>query len=90
MKETSKQIQSTIFKVFSKGIVFQYCCSFFSVNPLSFLLKKLKGYQFGPSGKHDTPTNRLFFTDDLKLIAVTLDFLKQQLDLVTQFSSNIE
>ena len=59
-----------------------------SVNPLSFLLKKLKGYQIGPFGKHDTTTNHLFFVDDLKLIAVNLNLLKEQLDLVTQFSSN--
>ena len=59
-----------------------------SVNPLSFLLKKLKGYQIGPFGKHDTTINHLFFVDDLKLIAVNLNLLKEQLDLVTQFSSN--
>ena len=59
-----------------------------SANPLSFLLKKLKGYQIGPSGKHDTTINHLFFVDDLKLIAVNLNLLKEQLDLVTQFSSN--
>ena len=31
-----------------------------SVNPLSFLLKKLKGYKIGPSGKRDTTINHLF------------------------------
>ena len=56
---------------------------------MSFLLKKLKGYQIGPSGKRDTNINHLFFVDDLKLIAVNLNLLKQQLDLVTQFSSDI-
>ena len=56
---------------------------------MSFLLKKLKGYQIGLSGKRDTTVNHLFFADDLKLIAVNLNLLKQQLDLVTQFSSNI-
>ena len=60
-----------------------------SVNPLSFLLKKSKGYQIGPSGKLDTTINHLFFIDDLKLIAVNLNLPEQQLDLVTQFSSNI-
>ena len=60
-----------------------------SVNQLSFLLKKLQGYHIGPSGKGDTTTNHLFFVDDLKPIAVNLNLLKQQLDLVTQFSSNI-
>ena len=60
-----------------------------SVNPLSFLVKKLKGYQIALSGKRDTITNHLFFVDDLKLIAVNINLLKQQLDLVTQFSSDI-
>ena len=48
-----------------------------SVNPLSFLLKKLKGYQIGPSGRRDTTINHLFFVDALKLIAVNLNLLKQ-------------
>ena len=56
---------------------------------MSFLLKKLKGYQIGPSGKRDTTINHLFFVDDLKLIAVNLNLLKQQLDLVKQISSDI-
>ena len=60
-----------------------------SVNPLSFLLKKLKGYQIGPSGKRDTNINHLFLVDFLKQIAVHLNLLRQQLDFVTQFSSNI-
>ena len=60
-----------------------------SVNRLSFLLKKLKGYQIGSPRKRYTNINHLFFADGLKLIAVNLNLLKQQLDLVTQFSSNI-
>ena len=56
---------------------------------MSFLLKKLKRYQISPSGKRDTTRNHLFFVDHLKLITVNLNLLKQQLDLVTQFSSNI-
>ena len=60
-----------------------------SVNPLSFSLKKLKGYEIGPSGKRDTTINHLFFADDSKLISFNLNLLKQQLDIVTQFSSDI-
>ena len=60
-----------------------------SVNPLPFLLKKLKGNQIGLSGKRDTTINHLFFADYLKLIVINLNLLKQQLDLVTQFSSDI-
>ena len=48
-----------------------------SVNPLSFLLKKLKGYQIGPSGRRDATINHLLFVDELKLIAVNLNLLKQ-------------
>ena len=43
-----------------------------------FLLKKLKGWQIGPSGKRDTTINHLF-----------INLLKKQLDLLTQFSSDI-
>ena len=56
---------------------------------MSFLLKKLKGYKIGPSGKSDTTINHLFFAHDLKLTSVNLNLLKQQRDLVTQFSSDI-
>ena len=56
---------------------------------MPFLLKKLKEHQLGLSGKRDTTINHLFFADDLKLIVVNLNLLKQQLDLVTQFSSDI-
>ena len=43
-----------------------------------FLLKKLKGWEIGPSGKCDTTINHLF-----------INLLKKQLDLLTQFSSDI-
>ena len=56
---------------------------------MSFLLKKLKGYQIGSSDKRDTKINHLFFADDFKLIVANLNLLKQQLDLVTWFSSDI-
>ena len=56
---------------------------------MSFLLKKLKGYQIGLSGTRDNTINHLFFVDDLKLIVVNLNLLKQQLDLVTQCSRDI-
>ena len=56
---------------------------------MSFLSKKLKGYQIGASDKRDTNINYLFFAADLKVIAVNLNLLKQQLDLVAQFCSNI-
>ena len=85
MKEISNQIKSTIFQGDSLSVLL----FIFSVNPLSFLLKKLKGYQVGASGKRDTNINYLFLVADLKLMAVNLNLLKQKLDLVAQFSSDI-
>ena len=59
-----------------------------SVNPLSFLLNKLKGYTIGKSGNRDTEISHLLFVDDLKLYASNMTLVKLQLDLVTQFSKD--
>ena len=40
-----------------------------SVNPLSFLLNKLPGYNAGPPGKRNTKITDLIFLDDLKTYA---------------------
>ena len=40
-----------------------------SVNPLSFLLKRLPGYNAGPPGRRNTKITHLFFVDDLKTCA---------------------
>ena len=53
------------------------------LNPLSFLLKNLKGYSYGKSRNHTLTHN--FFVDDLKLYASSISILKKQLDLVTTF-----
>ena len=52
-----------------------------SVNPLSFLLNKLKGYTIGKSGNRDTEISHLFFVDNLKLYASNMTLVKLQLDL---------
>ena len=57
------------------------------LNPLSFLLQKLKGYSYGKSRNHTLTHN--FFVDDLKLYASSISILKKQLDLVTKFSKDI-
>ena len=57
------------------------------LNPLSFLLQKLKGYSYGKN-RNDTLTQN-FFVDDLKLHASSISILKKQLDLVTKFSKDI-
>ena len=60
-----------------------------SVNPLSFLLKKLPGYNAGPPGKRNTPITHLFFVDDLKTYAQDETAAKQQLDLISEFTADI-
>ena len=57
------------------------------LNPLSFLLQKLKVYSYGKSRNHTLTYN--FIVDDLKLYASSISILKKQLDLVTKFSKDI-
>ena len=57
------------------------------LNPLSFLLQKLKGYSYGKSRNYTL--THIFFVDDLKLYASSISILKKQLDLVTKFSKDI-
>ena len=59
-----------------------------SVNPLSHLLKQLKGYAAG--NKRSINITHNFFVDDLKLYAETLESLKMLLDIVTAFSKDID
>ena len=58
-----------------------------TVNPLSFMLKNLKGYSYGTDRNSNITHN--FFVDDLKLCASNINILKKQLDLVTTFSKDI-
>ena len=60
-----------------------------SVNPLSFLLKLLPGYQAGPPGQRDTKINHLFFVDDLKTYAQDEMGAKLQLELISKFTKDI-
>ena len=57
-----------------------------TVNPLSFMLRNLKGYSYGTDRKSNITHN--FFVDDLKLYASNINILKKQLDLVTLFSKD--
>ena len=59
-----------------------------TVNPLPFLLNKLKGYKMGSSSNRNTNITHLFFFDDLKLYASNLQEATKLLDLVT-FSNGI-
>ena len=59
-----------------------------SVNPLSHLLKQLKGCSAGNVRNINITHN--FFVDDLKLYAGTTNNLKKVLDIVTTFSKYID
>ena len=60
-----------------------------SMNPLSFMLNRLKSYSIGKGNTRDINITHLFFVDDLKLFAPNMNFMKLLLDLVTQFSKDI-
>ena len=58
-----------------------------SLNPLSCMLGKLKGYNYGNDRRKTITRN--FFVGDLKLYGSTINVTKKQLDLVTQFSKDL-
>ena len=58
-----------------------------SLNPLSFMLKKTKGYFIGE--KREINHTHNFFVDDLKLFAQTSSSIQKQLDIITTFSKDI-
>ena len=58
-----------------------------SLNRLSFMLKKTKGYLIGE--KREINHTHSFFVDDLKLLAQTSSSIQKQLDIITTFSKDI-
>ena len=60
-----------------------------SLNPMSFLLNKLKGYAFGKNGSRNEDITHLFFVDDLKIFDTNMSSGKTLLDLVTTFPQDI-
>ena len=58
-----------------------------SLNPLSFMLKKTKGYSIGE--KREINHTHNFFVDDLKLFAQTSSSVQKQLDIITTFFKDI-
>ena len=58
-----------------------------SINPVSFLLRKMEGYELGETIK--LIMNHLLFVDDLKLYSRTLDQMKKLLDIITTFTNDI-
>ena len=59
-----------------------------SVNPLSYLLSKEKGYTVNVTAKAKE-ISHLFLVDDLKLYASSLNKIMKLLDIVTQFTSDV-
>ena len=53
-----------------------------SINPLSFLLKKLPSYKIGPPRNRNHKISHLYYAQDRKVA-------KLQLDLITTFSNDI-
>ena len=74
------------FKAIFQGDSLSVLLFILTVNPLPFLLKKLKGYSYGTNRNSNITHN--FFVDDLKLCASNINILKKQLDLVTAFSKD--
>ena len=60
-----------------------------SLNPMSFLLKKLKGYAFGKNGNPNQDITHLFFIGDSKLFVTNMSSAKTLLDLVATSSQYI-
>ena len=60
-----------------------------SLNPMSFLLNKLKGYAFGKNGNRNEDITHLVFVDDLKIFDTNMSSGKTLLDLVTTFPQDI-
>ena len=59
------------------------------LNPLSHLINKCEGYKMGEPEKRNTKLTHLFFVDDLKLFGKNQNDVKQQLDIITEFSHDI-
>ena len=59
-----------------------------SVNPLSHLLQWHEGYKAGKVIRIKN-ISHLFFVDDLKLYAISIEKMKQMLETVTQFSNEV-
>ena len=72
-----------------QGDTFSVLFFILPLNPLSSLLKDGPGYKLECDQDPSTNVNHLFFVDDLKLFAMTINNLKLLLDIVTEFSKDI-
>ena len=60
-----------------------------SVNPASFLIQKLEGYEIGDVNTKKEPINHLLFVDDLKLYTKMLTQMMKLLGFVATFTNDI-
>ena len=60
-----------------------------SVNPLSFMLSLLPGYNIGKPNSSRVNISHLFFVDDLKTFAKNKNEATLHLDLITRFTNDI-
>ena len=60
-----------------------------SVNPLSFMLSLLPGYNIGKPNSSRVNISHLFFVDDLKTFAKNKNEPTLHLDLITRFTNDI-
>ena len=76
-----------IYQGIQKGDSLSVIMFVLSLNPLSHLLKHTKGTAYVENRRQQHIYN--FFVDDLKLYSTSINNIKNQLDIVTNFSKDI-
>ena len=91
--QTEKETIETELIQYNTGVLQGDCLSLnlfvLSLNPLSYLLKQLPGYKVGPPDQRKNEISHLFYVDDLKTYAKSVNDAKLQLDLISKFSKDI-
>ena len=85
--QTIKTFNCILLKGIFQGDSLSVILFVLSVNPLSFMIKRLRRYAAGKDRKTSITHN--FFVDNLKLYNSTTNGIKKQLDLVTKFSQDM-
>ena len=89
LKRTNQTVKTdiiTYFKGIFQGDSLSVILFTLSVDPISFMITRLRGYAAGKDRKTNITHN--FFVDDLKLYSSTINGVKKQLNLVTRFSQD--